>query len=144
MPWFGPRRIALAAALALALGGALVLALGAASPLRAEAPALPDSERALIEALIDWVGELRGAEFVRNGKPYAARDAARFLRKKWASREDEVRSADDFIDRVATRSSTSGQPYAIRHPDGREQPSAELLRARLAELRAAAGEKQPR
>lgn len=100
----------------------------------ADAPALPTRERERIEALIAAVGSLRDARFVRNGKAYSASDAARFLRKKWESREGDVHSARDFIEKVATLSSTTGQPYRIRYADGREEPSAEFLRARLSEL----------
>jgi hypothetical protein len=48
-----------------------------------------------------------------------------------------VRSAEDFIDRVASFSSTTSEPYRIRFADGREVPSALYLRAELAKLRAA-------
>jgi hypothetical protein len=118
--------------------GVLLLLVWMAHAAGGEASALPDSERRLIEALITSVEQLRDARFIRNGKDYSAPDAARFLRTKWESREAEVRSAQDFIEKVATRSSTTGRPYLIRHADGREQPSAELLRARLSELRAPA------
>ena len=96
------------------------------------------AEQRTIEALIASVAQLSGATFLRNGESYTASSAARFLREKWRSRQSEVRSAEDFIDRVASFSSTTSKPYLIRFADGREVPSAEYLRAELAKLRAQA------
>jgi hypothetical protein len=81
------------------------------------------------------VAQLKDATFLRNGTPYPASSAARFLREKWHSRESEVRSAEEFIDRVASFSSTTGTPYVIRFANGREVSSAEYLRGELAKLR---------
>jgi len=47
---------------------------------------------------------------------------------------DLVKSAEDFLLHVASRSSTSGQPYLIRFPDGREVPCGDYLRAELQRL----------
>ena len=117
---------------------ALVLTLVAALPIASLAgDVAADGERRAIEALITSVAQLRDATFVRNGKPYDASKAARFLREKWKSRESEVRTAEDFIERVASVSSTTSKPYLIRFVDGREIQSAEYLRAELARLRAA-------
>jgi hypothetical protein len=115
----------------------LAVALLVLGRLAAADAALAGAEQRLIEGMIAAVEQLKDARFVRNDEEYSARDAARFLRKKWKSREDEVRSAEDFIAKVGTLSSTTGKPYRIRFAGGREQPSAEFLRARLAELRSA-------
>jgi hypothetical protein len=95
---------------------------------------LPDAERRKIEALIAAVERLQDATFVRNGKAYDAATAAKFLRGKWDSRSGEIASAEDFIARVATFSSTSGRPYLIRFADGREVPAADFFRGELARL----------
>jgi hypothetical protein len=117
---------------------ALALSLVVAGPRGSAAEsAAPESERRTIEALITSVAELRDATFVRNGKSYDASSAARFLHEKWKSRESEVRSAEDFIERVASFSSTTSKPYLIRHADGRELRSADYLRAELGRLRGA-------
>jgi hypothetical protein len=116
---------------------ALALAvLSLAAPAAAD-PALPDAERRLIEAMITAVEQLGSARFVRNGKEYSASDAAKFLRRKWESHADEVRTAEDFIAKVGSFSSTSGKPYVIRYPNWHEQQSADFLKARLAELKGA-------
>jgi hypothetical protein len=113
----------------------LILVVLALARLAAGDAALPDAERRLIESLITSVAQLGDARFVRNGKEYSASDAARFLRRKWESHADEVRTAEDFIAKVGSFSSTSGKPYVIRYPNWHEQPSAEFLRARLSQLK---------
>jgi hypothetical protein len=58
----------------------------------------------------------------------------RFLRGKWDANADDVKSARDFIERVASASGTSGKPYLIRFKDGREIRSREYLLAELQKL----------
>jgi hypothetical protein len=74
------------------------------------------------------------AVFIRNGKQYNTDLAAEFLRRKWKSCRSEIRSAADFIDKVASFSSTTGKPYSIRWRDGTERSSAEFFRAQLSLL----------
>lgn len=113
------------------------LTLAGARPSSAEGAPAADVEGRTIEALIGSVAGLTDATFLRNGRPYPAASAARFLREKWRSRLSDVRSAEDFIERVASFSSTTSKPYRIRFADGREVPSADYLRAELAKVRAA-------
>jgi hypothetical protein len=94
----------------------------------------PRSEKQKIEALIEHVEGLEDARFVRNGREYDGKTAARFLRGKWESNEDDVRTAKDFIEKVARASSTSGKPYLIRFKDGKETKSADYLLAELKKL----------
>ncbi|RZU02026.1 DUF5329 family protein [Rivibacter subsaxonicus] len=109
---------------------ALLLGLLAVATVAGAAPSA--AEQARIDALVDGIEREPSLKFVRNGRGYGAIDAARFLREKQKAMGDKVRSAEDFIEQIATRSSTTGQPYLIRFADGREQPAAEFLRARLA------------
>jgi uncharacterized protein DUF5329 len=91
----------------------------------------PAPEKEKIEALIHQVGELKDAKFIRNGSEYEVGTAVRFLRGKWKANDKEVRTARDFIDKVASASGTSGKPYHIRFKDGREIPSRDYLLAEL-------------
>jgi hypothetical protein len=100
----------------------------------ATATDLSPTELKKIEVLVSCIEWLTDARFVRNGKDYSAAAAAEFLRRKWQTLRAEVCSAEDFIDRVASFSSTTGKPYFIRFGDGREVPSAEFLRAHLFKL----------
>jgi len=96
---------------------------------------LPRAEEKQIEALIAAIERMADTTFIRNGRSYGAAAAAEFLRRKWRHREAEVGSADDFIEKVASFSSTTGQPYLIRFSDGRETPCATFLRTELSSLR---------
>ena len=100
----------------------------------ASASELPSAEKKKIEVLIFEVERMPDAVFIRNGKQYSAELAAEFLRRKWKSRRSEIHSAADFIDRVASFSSTTGKPYRIRWSDGKERLSAEFFRAKLSLL----------
>lgn len=94
----------------------------------------PAAERQKIESLIKQVGDLKDAKFIRNGSTYEVSSAVRFLRGKWDANAVEVKSARDFIDKVASASSTSGKSYLIRFKDGREIESREFLLAELQKL----------
>lgn len=92
------------------------------------------SETHKIEALIQDVRDLKEATFIRNGSAYNSKSAAIFLQRKWQANQTEVKTARDFIDKVATFSGTSGKPYLIRFKDGKEIHSREFLLARLKTL----------
>ena len=92
------------------------------------------SETDKIERLIQRVETLRDAKFIRNGAEYDANTAGSFLKRKWDSNQARIKTAKDFIEIAATKSSTSGKPYLIRDADGKEIPSAEFLTAELKSL----------
>jgi hypothetical protein len=100
----------------------------------ASADSLPAMEKQRIEALIKRVAESKDVKFVRNGTIYSADTAARFLRLKWQANESEVKTARDFIDKVASMSGTSGKPYLIRFSDGSEIKSKDFFLAELRKL----------
>jgi hypothetical protein len=100
-------------------------------PLVVTAQTTPEPEKKKIETLIKQVAELQDAKFVRNGKEYDVAAAVRFLRGKWKANDKEVKTARDFVDKVASLSGTSGKPYLIRFKDGREIPSRDFLLAEL-------------
>ena len=113
----------------LSLAFLLFLAFGTAQVLHTQSAA--PTERQKIEALIKYVGEMNGAKFVRNGSTYDAKAAATFVRLKWGANDSEVKTARDFIDKVANFSATSGKPYIIRFKDGSEMTSRDVLLAAL-------------
>ena len=87
---------------------------------------------AKIEALISHIGTLGDAKFIRNGSEYGAKDAAKFLRGKWQANKKDIKTPADFIEKAASKSSTTGKPYMIRFKDGKEIPCGEYLKGRLA------------
>jgi hypothetical protein len=101
-------------------------------PIASAEPSTPAAERERIERLCDAVAASKGLSFVRNGKEHSADDAAKFLREKYKAMGEDVKTAEDFINKIATKSSMSGQPYLVRFSDGREMSSADFLRAQLA------------
>lgn len=75
--------------------------------------------------------------FYRNGSWYDSVQALAHLREKydWLAARREIASAEDFIDKVATRSRLTGEAYAVRCPDGVIVATAPWLRAELQWLR---------
>jgi hypothetical protein len=117
------RRRGLGACLGLCLGGAL-----AARGVRAEPS---PSERARIERLLDAVAKRPDIKFIRNGKDYSAAQAADFLRGKFNWNVEKVRTVQDFIEQIGSRSNLSGEPYRVRLADGRVLACADFLRQEL-------------
>lgn len=116
------------------IGVALMVLIAAAVPAHA-AGQVSQAAEAEIEALIAAVGRMTDSAFIRNGRSYDAATAAEFLRRKWQRHASEVRSAEDFIEKIASASSTTGRPYLVRRADGRELPCRDVLHAVLRRLR---------
>ena len=111
---------------------ALLTALVVQTALAASEPAVaPLSDAEKIDALIRAVEARKDLQFVRLDVVHSAGEAAGLLRIKLAFAGSRVKTVGDFIDHVATRSSTTGKPYFVRYPDGREVTSAEFLREEL-------------
>jgi hypothetical protein len=114
----------------LALGLALVFA-----PLaRAEPPAIVQQE---ISYLIRYIGD-SGCAFKRNGAWSDAKAAEAHVRGKYEflAKLGQIDTTMDFIDKAATKSSLSGQPYEIRCGGDRPVPSSPWLSNVLARYQA--------
>jgi hypothetical protein len=94
----------------------------------------PPAEKTKIEALISHIQRLENATFIRNGSDYSAANAAKFLRAKWGQNDKDVKTAADFIAKVASASGTTGKAYMIRFKDGKETPCGDYLTAQLKKL----------
>ena len=106
--------------------------LAAAGP---PATAEPDeAAQTEIAALLAAVGT-SGCTFIRNDKPGTATAARAHLERKYRYVRKKLASAEDFIERVATKSSTSGRPYLVECPGKPRQPTREWLFDRLAKIR---------
>ena len=97
----------------------------------------PVAEQARIDRLIDAVANQKGAKFVRNETVYSAADAARFMRGKLRSMGARVLTASEFIEQIATRSSTTGKLYTIQFADGHTLPAGDFLKEELRRMDAA-------
>jgi ABC-type sugar transport system substrate-binding protein len=124
------------------LTGAALVLLALTGALCARAAPEPRSTVASVAAQIE-IGFLlgyidgSGCEFYRNGSWHAANAAQEHLRGKYraAAALDQIASAEDFIEKIATRSSLTGESYAVRCAGGASMSSAAWLRAELTRLR---------
>jgi len=117
------------------VAGSLALLTLVARPGWAETPA---QEQSRIEKLIRYVEAQKAMKFIRNGTEYTAEDAGKFLRGKLEAMGGEVTTARQFIKRIASRSSMSGQPYHVRLADGRTLLAENFLEDELQRI-----ERQP-
>ncbi len=113
---------------------ALLLQTALAASATTVAP-LSDAEK--IDALIRAVEARKELQFIRLDVAHSAGEAAGLLRIKLAFAGSRVKTVDEFIDYVATASSTTGKPYFVRYPDGRQVTSAEFLREELKRIESA-------
>jgi hypothetical protein len=113
-----------------------VAALLAWLPLLACAQLTPVA-RQEIDALLRAVGT-SGCEFVRGGTAHPAVKAQEHLQTKFEYLDTRgmLKTSEDFILKAGTRSSMTGEPYAIRCPGVPQLPSDEWLQARLKAIRA--------
>ena len=114
----------------LALGLGLVIAPIA----RAEPPTTVKQE---VNYLIRYIGD-SGCEFKRNGTWNNSKTAEAHVRGKYdfLVTLGRIDTTKDFIDKAATESSLSGQPYEIRCSGDLPMPSGLWLSNELARYRA--------
>ena len=63
---------------------------------------------------------IAGAEcrFIRNGKEYSPEAARKHIQKKYEYARSRIKTTEDFIQGVASKSSISGKLYKVRCNDG--------------------------
>jgi Family of unknown function (DUF5329) len=75
------------------------------------------NEEQKINQLILFV-EKTDAKFIRNDVEYSGVDAAKHLRMKREKAGSKIKTAKDFIDLIASKSSVSGKPYQMKYKNG--------------------------
>src|SRR5208283_5363217 len=112
---------------------ALIVALNILPAARAAAPPMAQIE---INHLLGLI-EQSGCEFFRNGTWYDAHRAQLHLRAKYdvLVANDQIKTAEDFINKAASNSSVSGYPYQIRCGGGAAMKTSQWFGAALACLR---------
>ena len=98
--------------------------------------AAPLTEQQKIDALIHGVETMPGTPFIRNGTAYDGKAAADHLRLKLRNSWGQIKTANDFITRIASGSSMSGQPYQIRMANGMTEDAEVYFRAELKRIEA--------
>ncbi|QNH16879.1 hypothetical protein HEP74_02014 [Xanthomonas sp. SS] len=121
----------------LAFGLACVCTVAAAAP----SPVAEREIAALLAAL-----QASPCRFKRNGSWYPAAEARAHLQRKYdyLRKRDLAASAEQFIERGATRSSSSGKAYRVACPGQPEQDAATWFAQQLAALRRHAVSAAPR
>jgi hypothetical protein len=122
-----PRQGARSAGLLLLLLLAFLLA-----PVHAYALSEEDKITALIASIQNAPA---GTQFVRNGTAYGVADAVSHLNLKYSRAKSRVKTAEDFIQYVASGSSMSGEAYLIRYPDGTTVTAKEFFTEKLRKLK---------
>jgi hypothetical protein len=122
----------------------LVLIILTSTPFTALPVQPPPGAQIEIDYLLQYV-ETSGCSFYRNGTWYQGARATAHLRTKYdyLAGRNLITSAEDFIDKAATKSSMTGQPYKIKCGTGDEIDSAQWLRQALANYRAVRQQTQP-
>jgi Family of unknown function (DUF5329) len=119
----------------------LVLALTFWRPADAAPPAIVQTQIAKTEInyLLGFV-ERSGCQFYRNGSWYDSKQAQAHLRDKYdyLAAKGLINSAEDFIERAATKSSLSSKAYAIKCGTGPVVTTNQWLREALAGYRSSA------
>ena len=84
--------------------------------------------------LIDHVAE-SGLTFIRNNDSYTAAEAARHMNKKYQHFRKDINTAEDFIERCASRSLLSGKAYLVINEQNEHVRTSEWLELELADYR---------
>ena len=116
---------------------ALAIVLLSQSPCANAAP--PAIAVAEINYLLGFIGR-SGCKFYRNGSWYDSHRAQSHLRDKYnyLVARDRIKTAEDFIEQAATRSSMSGEEYQIQCEAGPALPSNRWLHTALLGYRSSA------
>jgi hypothetical protein len=93
------------------------------------------TEKQKIEYLIQSIEKLDGAKFYRNGEWHEPKEAADHLRLKLKNAGSKIKTAQQFIDKLASESSMSGQAYKIRFKDGKVVEAKVFLNQQLSKLK---------
>jgi len=118
---------------ALLFAVTIMVALNTMPAARAAAPPVAEVEIKYLLGLI----EQSGCEFFRNGTWYDAQQAQAHLRAKYdaLAAHNQIKTAEDFIEKAASNSSMSGRPYQIKCGAGAAISTGQWFSAALAQYR---------
>ncbi|WMS88841.1 DUF5329 domain-containing protein [Pleionea litopenaei] len=109
------------------LGGLLLLVVAS------NAHATTETMQKEINHLLSFI-EQSSCTFVRNGDEHSAKDALKHIKRKYDHYEDDIDSAEKFIELSATKSTMSGKFYYVSC-DGDKQKSQDWLLEELNQYR---------
>lgn len=73
-------------------------------------------------------------KFIRNGEEFTGKEARDHMQKKLDYAGNRIKTVEDFIEQIATKSYLTGNPYYVKFPDGKRIESAKWLRDTLKKL----------
>jgi hypothetical protein len=92
-----------------------------------------ESERAKIEYLITRLKQ-SPYTFIRNGDSHSGSIAAAHMTWKYRRKVDLIKTARDFIEKIATRSKKTGEPYYVKLSSEEVYEASDLLANELSYL----------
>jgi hypothetical protein len=102
-------------------------------PMPCMAVANSDNTDREIQHLMAYIAGTQ-CRFIRNGKEYGPEEGRKHIQRKYEYARSRVKTAEDFIRDVASKSSMSGKPYKVRCND-QTMLCADWLGAELKRLR---------
>ncbi len=75
------------------------------------------TEKEKIEKLLYIIAHTN-LTFIRNGDEHKPAEAAAHLRSKWDYAKNDIHTVNDFIEKIGSKSSSSGKPYEVKLPNG--------------------------
>jgi hypothetical protein len=100
------------------------------APLAVQVHAAQMTEQEKIDALLHDIEVHNDLRFLRLGSIHSSTEAAQMLRIKLRFAGSRVKTANQFIDRIAS-ATESGSTYYVIYPDGRKVASRDFLRGEL-------------
>ena len=85
--------------------------------------ALDPQSKVEIDELITFV-QTSGVRFIRNGLEYSGVEGGQHLRDKLAKAGNRVKTTEDFITGIASKSFLSGKPYLVKFAEATLSPQA--------------------
>lgn len=92
------------------------------------------AENEEIDYLLSYLGN-SGCTFIRNGDEHQAEEARSHLEMKYKHAGDRIQTAEEFIDKIASKSSLSRKQYEVRCAD-KQMMSKQWLEKALVSHRA--------
>lgn len=74
------------------------------------------------------------AVFIRNGEEFSGQEAKAHMEKKLSYAGNKIQTADQFIEKIATKSSITGNLYYVKLTDGTIMESSKWLKQKLNDL----------
>ncbi|BBU95056.1 DUF5329 family protein [Providencia hangzhouensis] len=96
-----------------------------------QALALSPEEKVRTESLLAELGKQQNLTFTRNGTEHSAADAESHLRLKLRKTEKRLKTTEQFIDNVASKSSITGEEYQVKDAQGNVIPANKYLHGLL-------------